>query len=540
LIYVLVIYLGTLVDPQYRHLLAKRGNAAMQFDLGWMHEIGYRVPRNPKEAIKWYQLAANKKHAGAQFALGVMYYDGKYVKQNRREALKLFQRSAENGIFESQLNLGLMYYQRAKGLGLQKDKKKAFKLFRDALTEEEYLKNGNRYSIFSNHWNHHHKGILLRDDMVLAALIGAQSDFTLARRAAKASLAQRAENALGQMYEQGQGVKQDYKEAIKWYQRAVKKNFGWNNCSRHYDDTFGCDTYSYYPEAQYNLGRMYANGYGVSKDNVLAYMWWNIASTVREVYGRYQYCIGDGKSKVCDPENFKWETMDVVIDAKKSKKLLEKDMTTLQIFIAKIMSHRWQWNPKNEFKYSGESDGIVGDYQDAINAYKKKDFITAHRIRFPLAEQGNAKAQYDVAKDYDLLGDRLETRKWFRLAAEQGHTDAQLDLAKELGNPFNATQAEIKESVKWHHRAAEGGHADAQHTLGLMYEEGRKVTQDYKEAVKWYRLGAEQGYDFSQDSLGMMYFEGKGVPENYELAYKWLKLSGHSVPVELQEWFDNK
>ena len=83
LIYVLVIYIGTLVDPQYRHLLAKRGNAAMQFDLGWMHEIGYRVPRNPKEAIKWYQLAANKKHAGAQFALGVMYYDGKYVKQNR-------------------------------------------------------------------------------------------------------------------------------------------------------------------------------------------------------------------------------------------------------------------------------------------------------------------------------------------------------------------------------------------------------------------------------------------------------------------------
>ena len=28
---------------------------------------------------------------------------------------------------------------------------------------------------------------------------------------------------------------------------------------------------------QYNLGFMYANGEGVPKDNVLAYMWWNIA-----------------------------------------------------------------------------------------------------------------------------------------------------------------------------------------------------------------------------------------------------------------------
>ena len=29
--------------------------------------------------------------------------------------------------------------------------------------------------------------------------------------------------------------------------------------------------------AQYNLGLMYATGEGVPKDNLLAYMWWNIA-----------------------------------------------------------------------------------------------------------------------------------------------------------------------------------------------------------------------------------------------------------------------
>ena len=30
-------------------------------------------------------------------------------------------------------------------------------------------------------------------------------------------------------------------------------------------------------EAQGNLGVMYGNGTGVPKDNLLAYMWWNIA-----------------------------------------------------------------------------------------------------------------------------------------------------------------------------------------------------------------------------------------------------------------------
>ena len=40
---------------------------------------------------------------------------------------------------------------------------------------------------------------------------------------------------------------------------------------------------------------------------------------------------------------------------------------------------------------------------------------------------------------------------------------------------------------------AEQGDATAQGNLGLMYDEGQGVPQDYKTAVKWYRLAAEQG-----------------------------------------------
>ena len=49
--------------------------------------------------------------------------------------------------------------------------------------------------------------------------------------------------------------------------------------------------------------------------------------------------------------------------------------------------------------------------------------------------------------------------------------------------------------MKWYRLAAEQGYDIAQYNLGVMYENGQGVPQDYKEAVKWYRLAAEQGYD---------------------------------------------
>jgi TPR repeat protein len=39
-------------------------------------------------------------------------------------------------------------------------------------------------------------------------------------------------------------------------------------------------------------------------------------------------------------------------------------------------------------------------------------------------------------------------------------------------------------------KAAEQGYAPAQNNLGLEYEDGRAVPQDYDEAVKWFRKSA--------------------------------------------------
>ena len=39
---------------------------------------------------------------------------------------------------------------------------------------------------------------------------------------------------------------------------------------------------------------------------------------------------------------------------------------------------------------------------------------------------------------------------------------------------------------------AEQGYAPAQHNLGVMYDNGQGVPQDYKEAVRWYLKSAEK------------------------------------------------
>ena len=63
-------------------------------------------------------------------------------------------------------------------------------------------------------------------------------------------------------------------------------------------------------------------------------------------------------------------------------------------------------------------------------------------------------------------------------------------------------------------RIAEQGYVPAQYILGMMYDNGQGVRQDYAEAVKWYRKAAEQGYAQAQYNLGLYNIHIKTLPKN--------------------------
>ena len=63
---------------------------------------------------------------------------------------------------------------------------------------------------------------------------------------------------LGNMYAKGQGVAQNYPEAVKWYRLAAEQG---------------------YASAQFNLGAMYDIGRGVTQDDRIAHMWFNLLAS---------------------------------------------------------------------------------------------------------------------------------------------------------------------------------------------------------------------------------------------------------------------
>ena len=157
------------------------------------------------------------------------------------------------------------------------------------------------------------------------------------------------------------------------------------------------------------------------------------------------------------------------------------------------------------------------DFQTALDAYNNKDSATALKEFQPLAEQGDARAQYYLGDLYGF-GDGVsqndaEAEKWFQLAlenlpklAEKGDAEAQYELGLMsydwggyYGIPFD-----VKEIVKWWTMAAEQGHVEAQKGLGEVYYYGEEgVPKDYKEAAKWYRMAAEQG---DKEARDLIYF----------------------------------
>src|SRR6476620_6260260 len=104
---------------------------------------------------------------------------------------------------------------------------------------------------------------------------------------------------------------------------------------------------------------------------------------------------------------------------------------------------------------------------------------------------------------------------------QKGEYHAALKLAQPLAET---------EAAKWFRRAADQGDTVALIYLGVMYNEGRGVPQDYAEAAKWYKLAAEQGDALAQYNLGLSYARGEGVTPDPVTAHMWLNLASARFP----------
>jgi TPR repeat protein len=171
---------------------------------------------------------------------------------------------------------------------------------------------------------------------------------------------------------------------------------------------------------------------------------------------------------------------------------------------------------------------LAQNFDMANTAFNNSDFATVLSELTPLAENGDAEAQYTLGIIYSqgqgVLQDDAEAVKWYRRAADQGYVLAQGNLGYMFSKGRGVVQND-GEAMKWFWMAAEQGQGSAQYNVGLRYHKGQGVLQDYVEAKRWYRMAAVQGIAQAQHNLGYMYSTGKGVTQDYVTSHVWFNIA---------------
>ncbi len=120
--------------------------------------------------------------------------------------------------------------------------------------------------------------------------------------------------------------------------------------------------------------------------------------------------------------------------------------------------------------------------QEIAAAIQQGNFAEAYYLWRPLAEAGNAEAQYGIGwmyhNGYGLAIDDDEAIAWWELASLQGHVDATFALGMLYSLGEGQVHRDMTQAIRYYRLAALGGHEDARLLLRtLMIEENEDARQ---------------------------------------------------------------
>ena len=137
---------------------------------------------------------------------------------------------------------------------------------------------------------------------------------------------------------------------------------------------------------------------------------------------------------------------------------------------------------------------IADDYKSGLEAYNNLDYEKALAIWQPLAEAGDADAQFGLGQMYGngfgVMMDDAAALKWYGLAAEQGHGKAVFSLAVMHQNGWGVPMDE-DEANRLYLVAAEAGVGEAMTAVGRFYAMDFADNYDPVTAYKWFALAAK-------------------------------------------------
>lgn len=252
-------------DEAVAHFRAARADddAEAMAALGALLMQGDGVDRDEVMAVEWLRRAAEKHHAEAQWRLGLAFARGEGIAKNAPEAARLLQLSVAQGNRDAQYHWAQWL---EKSSNHADAKAQALRLYEAAAQQGQLSAQL-------------HLAYTLRADEVMHspehdADVSGTYRKPPSRHASRRSTAPHllhslnffrmaadqghpeAQFEVGQMFAQGLGVVQQFEEAARWYLLAAKQG---------------------HAKAQFHLGFLYAHGQGVEQDYEKAYQWYRIS-----------------------------------------------------------------------------------------------------------------------------------------------------------------------------------------------------------------------------------------------------------------------
>lgn len=119
-------------------------------------------------------------------------------------------------------------------------------------------------------------------------------------------------------------------------------------------------------------------------------------------------------------------------------------------------------------------------------------------------------------------------KAWFE-AAQHGDATASLYLGVLYDTGLGVPQ-DYRQALNWYERGAEDGSPTAMLNVGLLYDAGRGTVADPEAAATWYERAAAGGSGRAEYNLAIMYEAGSGVPSSRARAVHFYRAAaGHGV-----------
>lgn len=474
------IYLGGLGVPvnnveaeKYLRLSAAQNSIKAKITLGIIYSNDHGSGTNQAEVIDWIRTAALHGIAEAQNKYGELLAEGYGVEKDDNEASEWFLKAAEQTNVQAQYNLGKMHMEGRGPIDSNVD----MSFFRSGImgTEDEYR----NMIIHSRHQSEAQKWIeeaAKRGHAAAQAEYGYMNESGIANAHpsklrgkhwfGKSALQGNAKGQveLGMIFADGWGVQRDETEAFKWFKLAAEQGD---------------------PNGQSWLGRMYFEGRGIDGNMQDAAKWFKKAADQNDKWGQYWWGymlhngIGVTKSDI------------------EAVKYLKQATNTYNKPAQKVLADIYGASPKatdSKMPWWWEfPDRFIGDKPDAWTRYSNE------------------------------LAETLEP-DWLRIAA-YGYEG------------YEAIQRFDEAQMQNYRRLANSGDAAAMARMGVVYADGIGERPDDNVALDWFRKAAIAGNPLGQYGLGRMYAEGRGMVEtNNAEAVLWLSKSADQGNASAQLW----